>query len=198
MQLSVIIVNYNVRYFLEQALYAVRKAAEGMAVEVYVVDNNSVDSSCDMVREKFPEVVLIANNDNPGFSKANNQAIRISTGEYVLLLNPDTVVQEDTFRKTVAFMDAHADAGGLGIRMIDGSGRFLPESKRGFPSPMVAFYKAFGCSRAMPNAWRTYVAVSTSCRWALRLWPAPPTHWTASVWQRVWVWTVYARTVWTR
>jgi GT2 family glycosyltransferase len=152
MQLSVIIVNYNVRYFLEQALYAVRKAAEGMAVEVYVVDNNSVDSSCDMVREKFPEVVLIANQDNPGFSKANNQAIRISTGKYVLLLNPDTVVQEDTFQKTVAFMDAHPEAGGLGIRMIDGSGRFLPESKRGFPSPMVAFYKAFGLAALFPKS----------------------------------------------
>ena len=150
--LSVVIVNYNVRYFLEQALYAVRKAAQGMATEVFVVDNNSVDSSCDMVREKFPEVILIANKDNPGFSKANNQAIRISKGKYVLLLNPDTVVQEDTFHKTVAFMDAHPEAGGLGIRMIDGSGRFLPESKRGFPSPMVAFYKAFGLAGLFPKS----------------------------------------------
>jgi GT2 family glycosyltransferase len=140
---------------LEQALYAVRKAAEGLAVEVYVVDNNSVDSSCDMVREKFPEVVLIANKDNPGFSKANNQAIRISSGKYVLLLNPDTVVQEDTFHKSLAFMEAHPEAGGLGIRMIDGSGRFLPESKRGFPSPMVAFYKAFGLAGLFPQS-RTF------------------------------------------
>ncbi len=150
--LSVIIVNYNVRYFLEQALYAVRKASEGMTVEVFVVDNNSVDSSCEMVRELFPEVVLVENKHNPGFSIANNQAIRISTGKHVLLLNPDTVVQEDTFQKTVAFMEAHPEAGGLGIRMIDGSGRFLPESKRGFPSPLVAFYKVFGLSTLFPRS----------------------------------------------
>ncbi len=150
--LSIIIVNYNVRYFLEQALYAVRKASQNLAVEVFVVDNNSVDSSCAMVRELFPEVILIENKYNPGFSIANNQAIRISKGKYVLLLNPDTVVQEDTFDKTVAFMESRHEAGALGIRMIDGSGRFLPESKRGFPTPMVAFYKAFGLSALFPHS----------------------------------------------
>lgn len=152
MKLSVIIVNYNVQYFLEQALLSVRKAAARLPVEVFVVDNNSVDESVKMVREKFPEVILIANHDNPGFSKANNQAIRVSRGEYVLLLNPDTVVEEDTFDKCVAFMDAHPEAGGLGVRMIDGSGKFLPESKRGFPSPFVAFCKAFGLSRLFPRS----------------------------------------------
>ncbi|MEY4926176.1 MAG: hypothetical protein RI894_612, partial [Bacteroidota bacterium] len=96
--------------------------------------------------------VLVENKHNPGFSIANNQAIRISSGKYVLLLNPDTVVQEDTFQKTVAFMEAHLEAGGLGIRMIDGSGRFLPESKRGFPSPLVAFYKVFGLSALFPHS----------------------------------------------
>lgn len=152
MKLAVIIVNYNVRHFLEQALLSVRKASEGLAIETWVVDNNSVDDSVAMVQEKFPEVRLIANRDNVGFSKANNQAIRASDAEYVLLLNPDTVVQEDTFHKTLAFMDLHPDAGGLGVRTIDGSGTFLPESKRGFPSPWVAFCKSFGLARLFPKS----------------------------------------------
>jgi len=152
MKLSVIIVNYNVKYFLEQALLSVRKAVKHLAVDVYVVDNNSVDDSVLMVREKFPEVKLIVNKDNPGFSIANNQAIRDSTAEYVLLLNPDTVVEEDTLEKCIQFMDAHPDAGGLGVKMIDGSGNFLPESKRGFPSPYVAFCKTFGLSTLFPKS----------------------------------------------
>lgn len=152
MKLSVIIVNYNVKHFLEQALLSVRKASQGLAIEVWVVDNNSVDDSVLMVREKFPEVHLIANKGNPGFSIANNQAIRQSGGEYVLLLNPDTVVEENTFRDCIGFMDAHPQAGGLGVRMIDGSGKFLPESKRGFPSPWVAFCKTVGLSRLFPRS----------------------------------------------
>ena len=152
MKLSVVIVNYNVRYFLEQCLHSVRRAMEGIEGEVFVVDNNSVDGSVKMVEEKFPEVILIANKDNKGFSKANNQAIRVSKGEYVLLLNPDTIVEDDTFRKVVDFMDAHPDAGGLGVKMIDGKGRFLPESKRGLPKPDVAFYKIFGLSKLFPRS----------------------------------------------
>ncbi len=152
MKLSVIIVNYNVKYFLEQALLSVRKAIANLEAEVFVVDNNSVDDSVLMVREKFPEVHLIANKDNPGFSKANNQAIRLAKGEYVLLLNPDTVVEEDTFEKCIRFMDAHPKAGALGVKMIDGSGNFLPESKRGFPAPFVAFCKMFGLSKLFPKS----------------------------------------------
>lgn len=152
MKLSVIIVNYNVRHFLEQALLSVRKAARGIEMETWVVDNNSVDDSVAMVQEKFPEVRLIVNRDNPGFAIANNQAIRASAGEYVLLLNPDTVVEEDTFSKCIAFMDAHPDAGGLGVHMIDGAGKFLPESKRGFPTPWVAFCKTVGLSRLFPSS----------------------------------------------
>ena len=152
MKLSVIIVNYNVKYFLEQALLSVRRASEGMLVDVWVVDNNSTDGSMAMVHEKFPEVQCIDNTENVGFSKANNQAILQSKGEYVLLLNPDTVVSEDTFHKCVAFMDAHGDAGGLGVKTIDGSGAFLPESKRGFPSPWVAFSKSFGLSALFPHS----------------------------------------------
>lgn len=152
MKLSVIIVNYNVKYFLEQALGSVQKACRNIQAEVFVVDNNSVDDSVQMVKAKFPNVQLIVNDSNPGFSIANNQAIRQSKGEYVLLLNPDTVVEEDTFEKCLHFMDAHPEAGGLGVKMIDGSGNFLPESKRGFPSPKVAFFKAFGLSRFFPKS----------------------------------------------
>ena len=150
--LSVVIVNYNVVYFLEQCLNAVKSASKQLKVQVFVVDNNSIDSSVAMVREKFPTVNVIANKDNVGFSKANNQAIHLSDARYVLLLNPDTVIEEDTFVKTVAFMDEHPDAGGLGVRMVDGKGKFLPESKRGLPTPRVSFYKIFGLARVFPKS----------------------------------------------
>lgn len=152
MKLSVVIVNYNVKYFLEQCLHSVEAAIKGIDAEVFVVDNNSVDGSVEMVREKFPDVKLIANTANTGFSVANNQAIKVASGEYILLLNPDTVVELDTFSKSVEFMDVHPDAGGLGIKMVDGSGRFLPESKRGLPTPAVAFYKIFGLSALFPKS----------------------------------------------
>ncbi len=152
MKLSIIIVNYNVAHFLEQALLSVFKALKNVEAEVFVVDNNSVDHSLEMVATKFPQVHLIANKENVGFARANNQAIRQSTGEYVLLLNPDTVVEEDTFEKCLAFMDATPDAGGLGVKMVNGQGEFLPESKRGIPFPAVAFYKLFGLSKLFPNS----------------------------------------------
>lgn len=154
MKLSIVIVNYNVEYFLEQCLYSVRRALQGIEGEVYVVDNNSVDGSLKMLATKFPEVKVIANKENVGFSRANNQAIRVSTGEYVLLLNPDTVVEDDTFSKCITFMDSHPDAGGLGVKMVDGKGRFLPESKRGLPTPMTAFYKMFGLTKLFPHSKR--------------------------------------------
>lgn len=154
MKLSIVIVNYNVEHFLEQCLFSVRKAVADIEAEVFVVDNNSVDGSLKMLADKFPEVKVIANKDNVGFSRANNQAIRISTGEYVLLLNPDTVVEDDTFTKTIEFMDSHPDAGGLGVKMVDGKGRFLPESKRGLPTPTTAFYKMFGLTKLFPHSKR--------------------------------------------
>lgn len=159
MKLSVIIVNYNVAYFLEQCLLSVEKAVAVMdehysppSCEVYVVDNDSADGSVEMVARKFPWAKLIANKNNLGFSKANNQAMRIAKGEYILLLNPDTVVEADTFLKVSRFMDAHPDAGGLGVKMLDGKGNFLPESKRGLPTPWVAFYKIFGLARLFPRS----------------------------------------------
>lgn len=154
MKLAVVIVSYNVKYFLEQALRAALQACAGLEAEIWVVDNHSNDGSVAMVQEKFPEVRLIANTENTGFSKANNQAIRASAAEYVLLLNPDTVVAEDCFREVLRFMDAHPQAGGLGIRMLDGGGNFLKESKRGLPTPEVAFYKIFGLSTFFPKSKR--------------------------------------------
>lgn len=154
MQLSVIIVNYNVKYFLEQAILAAQKACIGLYADIWVVDNNSTDGSVEMLRERFPEVRLIANAENTGFSRANNQAIKASTGQYVVLLNPDTVVAEDTFHKVIEFMEQRPQAGGLGIRMMDGSGNFLKESKRGLPTPEVAFYKMFGLSSMFKNSRR--------------------------------------------
>ncbi len=151
-KLSVIIVNYNVRHFLEQCLHSVTEACKDTDAEVWVVDNNSVDGSVEMVTEKFPLIKIIANKENLGFSKANNQAIAQAAGEYVLLLNPDTLVESDTFIKTLAFMDSHPDAGGLGVKMIDGKGKFLPESKRGLPTPKTAFYKIFGLSKLFPKS----------------------------------------------
>ncbi len=153
-KLAIIIVNYNVAFFLEQCLNSVFVATKGVDAEVFVVDNNSVDESVDIVKQKFPQVRLISNKENVGFSKANNQAILLSNSEYILLLNPDTLVQEDTFHKVCNFMDQTTNAGGLGVKMIDGKGRFLPESKRGLPTPLVAFYKIFGLAKFFPKSKR--------------------------------------------
>lgn len=154
MKLSIIIVNYNVKLFLEQCLTAVFKSLTTIEAEVFVVDNNSTDNSMEMVKEKFPQVKCILNKKNVGFSKANNQAMAIAKGEYVLLLNPDTVVEEDTFSKCIAFADAHPKLGGLGVKMLDGNGVFLPESKRGLPTPSVSFYKIVGLSALFPKSKR--------------------------------------------
>ncbi|MBQ9254531.1 MAG: glycosyltransferase [Bacteroidales bacterium] len=151
-KLSIVIVNYNVEHFLEHCLLSVRQAVKNIETEIFVVDNNSVDNSVPMLKEKFPEVKLIENKENVGFAKANNQAIRISQGEYVLLLNPDTVVEEDTFTKCIDFMDKTPDAGALGVKMIDGQGKILKESKRGFPTPWVCFCKMTGLTSLFPNS----------------------------------------------
>lgn len=152
MDISVIIVNYNVKYFLEQCLHSVARSSHHLQVEVFVVDNYSADGSVQMVSEKFPGVKLIANKENAGFAAANNQAARLATGKYILLLNPDTVIQEDTLTRCFGFMEANPLAGCLGVRMIDGKGRFLPESKRSLPTPWIAFYKIFGLSALFPRS----------------------------------------------
>ena len=147
MQLSVVIVNYNVRYFLEQCLISVQAALQGIDGEIIVVDNISPDASCQMIKDRFSDVILIENTENLGFSKANNQGVAIAKGKYVLILNPDTVVSEDSFSKILNFADKKPNLGILGVKLIDGTGNFLPESKRGIPTPKVAFNKLFGISK---------------------------------------------------
>ncbi|HRN94504.1 MAG: glycosyltransferase family 2 protein [Chitinophagales bacterium] len=151
MQLSVIIVNYNVKHFLALCLKSVAAAVKNISAEVIVIDNNSTDGSVEML-QKTSNIQAILNKQNTGFAVANNQGIKIAKGKYVLLLNPDTVVAEDTFEKCIAFMEAHENAGALGVYMIDGKGNFLPESKRGLPTPTVAFYKMFGLSSLFPKS----------------------------------------------
>jgi GT2 family glycosyltransferase len=151
-KVSIVVVNYNVKYFLEQCLLSVQKAVNGMDAEVFVVDNHSEDGSVEYLSPKFPDVVFIANDRNPGFAIANNQAIKQCKGEYVLLLNPDTIIGEESIRTLCFFMDEHPEAGGVGVKMIDGHGVFLPESKRSFPSPWVSFCKLFGLGRLSPKS----------------------------------------------
>lgn len=152
MDVSVVIVNYNVKHFLEQVVLSVQKASKNLAVEILIVDNNSVDGSVEMMQAKFPDVNLIANKENVGFSKANNQAIRIAQGKYVLLLNPDTIIEEDTLEKTFQFMEDRPDAGACGVKMIDGAGNYHRESKRALPTPQVSFYKMTGLSKLFPKS----------------------------------------------
>ena len=133
-------------------MLAALKSIEGLDAEIIVIDNDSKDGSQDVLKEKFGEnIILVENHDNPGYAKANNQGIAMAKGRYVLLLNPDTVVGEDTFRICVDFMDQNPQAGALGVKMIDGEGIFLPESKRALPTPWVSFYKIFGLASLFPN-----------------------------------------------
>ena len=155
MKLSVIIVNYKVKHYLEQCLRSVAEASRGIAVEVIVVDNASGDGSVEYLRERFPDVTIIASEENLGFARANNLAIRNSHGQYVLLLNPDTIVAEDTFRDFISFMDSTPDAGGCGAYMLHTDGSFAPESRRGLPTPFVAFCKMSGLASLFPKS-RTF------------------------------------------
>jgi len=146
LKLSVVILNYNVRYFLELCLKSVQEALKDIDAEIIVVDNNSSDESCQMVNDAFPEVILIQNDKNLGFSKGNNQGVKLAKGEYILILNPDTVVAEDSLKKLLEFADSKKNVGIVGCKLIDGSGKFLPESKRNIPTPKVSIRKIFGNS----------------------------------------------------
>ena len=144
MKLSVVIVNYNVRLLLEECIKSVEKALDGIEGDIFVIDNNSSDVSVEYIRERFPKVHIIANKENLGFARANNQAIRMTDAEYILLLNPDTVVYENTLRGCLDFMDANPEAGGVGVRMLTREGKVAPESRRAVPTPWVAFLKMLG------------------------------------------------------
>ena len=152
MQLSIIIVNYNVKYFLEQCLSSVYKAITNLNAEVWVVDNASNDGSIEFLQTRFNWINVIANEKNVGFAKANNQALFKCTGQYILFLNPDTLIAEDCLEKCLSFLNEHPKAGALGIRMVDGQGCFLPESKRSFPSPVTSFFKLVGLTGLFPTS----------------------------------------------
>ena len=151
MRLSVVFLSYNTRDLTEQALRTVLDAAEGMEVEIFVVDNASHDGSADMVAEKFPAVKLLRNEDNVGFAAGNNVALRQVVGEYVLIINTDTIVRRDTLRALAGFLDEHPEVGACGCKILDPDGTLQLDSRRGFPSPMAAFCKMSGLSRLFPD-----------------------------------------------
>lgn len=152
MQLSVIILNYNVRYFLEQCVLSVQDALKTIDSEIIVVDNNSTDGSCEMIQQRFPDIKFIQNNENIGFPKGNNIGVSQAKGEYICVLNPDTVVANDSFTKILDFVKTKQDLGIVGCKLIDGAGNFLPESKRGIPTPWVSFTKIFGLYKMFPKS----------------------------------------------
>ena len=152
MDLSIIIVNYNVRQFLENALHSVRRAIEGLNAEVIVVDNASADGSVEMVRENFPDIRLIENRQNLGFARANNSALQTARGRYLLLLNPDTVLQEDTLRVMITFFEEHGDAGLAGCKILNPDGSFQLSCRRSFPTPWISFTRVFGLSALFPGS----------------------------------------------
>ena len=152
MQLSVIILNYNVRYFLELCVLSAQRAIQNIEAEIIVIDNNSSDDSCAMMKQRFPHIKLIENKENSGFPKGNNIAVKEAKGEYVCILNPDTVVAEDTFEKILNTEHWKLNTGIVGCKLIDGTGNFLPESKRGIPTPWVAFTKIFGLYKIFPKS----------------------------------------------
>jgi GT2 family glycosyltransferase len=152
MQLSIIIVSYNVKYFLEQCLASVQRAMEGLQAEVFVVDNYSEDGSVEYLQSKYSSAKFIQNEKNVGFAKANNIALKLCKGEYVLFLNPDTIIPENILKDCISFFQTYSDAGALGVQMLDGSGSFLPESKRAFPSAIVSFCKLSGLAALFPKS----------------------------------------------
>ena len=151
-KLSVVIVSYKVRAYVEQCLASLLRSLRDIDAEVFVVDNNSHDGTVQLIRSRFPQVKVMGSSHNLGFARANNAAIRQSSGEYVLLLNPDTIVAEDTIRCVLDFMDAHPNAGSAGVAMQCADGSLAPESRRGRPSPMTAFYKMCGLCAMFPHS----------------------------------------------
>jgi GT2 family glycosyltransferase len=150
--LSIVIVNYNVRYFLRQCLQSIYKSEVNADLELIVVDNASEDGSVDMLKKEFPGIRLICNSENLGFSKANNAAFKIAASDFILVLNPDTILQEDTLQCCLDFMNENPQAGAVGVRMFDGSGSYLPESKRGFPPVLGSLFKLSGLSKLFSSS----------------------------------------------
>ncbi len=152
MVLTVIIVSYNVKYYLSQCLHSLYKAGRNLTMEVIVVDNFSTDGTKDDMTSQFRDVRFIWNTENKGFAKACNQGLQNARGAYILFLNPDTIVGEDNFEKSIHFFETHPNTGALGVKMVDEYGRFLKESKRGFPHPFTALMKLTGLSFLFPRS----------------------------------------------
>lgn len=152
MTLSIIIVSYNSKQLLEQCLISLKTAAEKISHEIIIVDNNSTDGSKEYLQPKFTDVKYILNDENQGFAKACNQGFKISSGNYILFLNPDTNVSENCLSDCISFFEANKEAGAVGVRMVDGKGNFLKESKRGLPLPAASFYKLFGLAAIFPKS----------------------------------------------
>ena len=150
MKLSIIIVSYNVKHYLHQCIDSLLKAVRNIDAEICVIDNHSKDGTVESLKHYGENIKVIASNHNNGFAKANNMAIRQTTGEYVLLINPDTFVGEDSIKQCIAFMDSHAKAGGLGVQMLKSDGGKALESRRGLPTPMTSFYKMCGLCAKYP------------------------------------------------
>lgn len=165
---SIVIVNYRVRYFLEQTIRSAQEALQGIGGEIIVIDNNSQDGSIEYIKSLFPGII-IENKENAGFGKANNQGFAIAKGEYTLILNPDTIIGKDSIADCIRFYNGHPDCGAIGVSMHDGNGVFLPESKRSFPTPWVSFCKIFGLSSLFPRS-RTFA------KYHLRYLPADAPH----------------------
>jgi len=158
LKLSVIILNYNVRYFLEQCILSVQRSIKNIDAEIIVIDNNSPDDSCEMMRRVFPEITCIENKENVGFAAANNQAVAIAKGAYVCILNPDTAVTETCFKEVLAYAEQHPRMGALGTFLMDGTGDYLPESKRNLPTPGVALKKMMGKGRKKNGYYASHIS----------------------------------------
>lgn len=152
MKISVIIVSYNVKDYLDQCLDSVFRSLQDIDSEVFVVDNDSKDHTTEFITSKYPQVRFIANHTNPGFSKANNQAIRMSAGEYILLLNPDTLIGEESIHQVIAYMDSHPRTGAAAVKMLKQDGGFALESRRGIPTPWTSFCKMSGLGSLFPKS----------------------------------------------
>ena len=151
-RITTVIVNYRLKYFLEQTLLSVEEAYTEVDGRTIVIDNNSGDDSIAFLEERFPSVTFIRNKENVGFARANNQGFELADTEFILVLNPDTIIGSDTLKDAVKWMDEHPECGAVGVKMIDGNGQFLPESKRSFPSTWNSFCKLFGLSSIFPKS----------------------------------------------
>ena len=152
MQLSIIIVSYNVKYYLEQCLHSILIACKNIEAEIIVIDNNSKDKTAEYIQSKFPAVIFIQESENIGFAKANNIGLSVAKGEFILYLNPDTIVSENAIINCISFLNEHQEAGAVGVKMIDDNGNFLPESKRAFPSTAASFWKLTGMAKLFPHS----------------------------------------------